>query len=122
MHISFTQDSQPGVDGKFRRNGNRAKKKVYKASFEEFGESKAAARELSISFLADLEMKIKVELGRTVKTAREVLTLEVGSIIELDRAAGENVDIFLNEEFFAKGEVVVLDETYGVRITSVPKE
>ena len=77
---------------------------------------------MPMSFLADLATHVVVELGRTTKTAKEILKLEKGSIIALDKAAGENVDILLNKEFFAKGEVVVLDETYGVRITSIIKE
>ena len=123
MQISFTTDNSKDIDGKIKRSNLVKKTKVYKATFEEFDNvTKAENEEMPMSFLADLATDIVVELGRTSKTAKEILKLEKGSIIALNKSAGENVDILLNKEFFAKGEVVVLDETYGVRITSIIKE
>ena len=60
-----------------------------------------------------------MELGRTKKTIKDILELTNGSIVELDKLAGEPVDIMVNGKFLAKGEVVVIDENFGVRITDI---
>jgi len=77
-----------------------------------------------ISFLHDIPMTLTVELGRTKKKIEEVLEIEKGSIIELDRLAGEAVDLFINGKLFAKGEVVVVDDNFGIRVVNIvkPKE
>jgi flagellar motor switch protein FliN/FliY len=72
-----------------------------------------------IDLLAGLEMNVSVELGRTELTVQEVLGLGPGSVIELDRLAGEPVDILVNDKVIARGEVVVVDENFGVRIVEV---
>jgi len=64
-------------------------------------------------------LQIAVELGRTTKKIREILEFGQGSIIELDKLAGEPVDIMVNGKTIAKGEVVVIDESFGVRITDI---
>ena len=69
--------------------------------------------------LAPCSLKVTVELGRTHKSIKEVLELTNGSIVELDKLAGEPVDIQVNGKFLAKGEVVVIDENFGVRITEI---
>jgi flagellar motor switch protein FliN/FliY len=60
-----------------------------------------------------------VELGRTHLTVKEVLDLQKGSVVELNRTAGEAVDIYVNEHLLARGEVVVVDDKFGVRITEI---
>ena len=72
-----------------------------------------------ISILLDVPMTLTVELGRTSKLVQEILGLGEGSIIELDKLAGEPVDILVNGKLIAKGEVVVIDENFGVRITDI---
>ena len=67
----------------------------------------------------DVPLEVTVELGRTVKTIKEIIELGAGSIVELDKMAGEHVDILVNGKFIAKGEVVVVDENFGVRITDI---
>ena len=64
-------------------------------------------------------LSVTVELGRTNKSIKEILELTNGSIVELDKLAGEPVDINVNGKFLAKGEVVVIDENFGVRITEI---
>ena len=78
----------------------------------------------NIALLMDVPMQTTVELGRTKKTVKDVLTLGEGSIIELDKLAGEPVDLLVNGKPIAKGEVVVIDENFGVRVTEIinPKE
>ena len=72
-----------------------------------------------IDFLAGLEMNVSVELGRTDMTVADVLALGPGSVVELDRLAGEPVDILVNDRLIARGEVVVVDENFGVRVVEV---
>jgi flagellar motor switch protein FliN/FliY len=64
-------------------------------------------------------LEVTVELGRTTMSIKDILALGVGSVIELDKTAGEPVDIYVNNKLIARGEVVVIDENFGVRITSV---
>lgn len=75
--------------------------------------------ELPLATLYDLTLPIAIELGRTSMTVQEVLGLGRGSVIELDRLAGEPVDIIVGDRRFAEGEVVVLGENFGVRITRI---
>ncbi len=72
-----------------------------------------------IDLLAGLEMNVSVELGRTDMTVADVLALGPGSVVELDRLAGEPVDILVNDRLIARGEVVVVDENFGVRVVEV---
>ncbi len=69
--------------------------------------------------LLDVPLTVSVEIGRARMTISELLQLGVGSVIELDKMAGEPVDILINDKIMAKGEVVVIDESFGVRIISL---
>jgi len=73
----------------------------------------------NLDILMDIPLQITVELGRTKKLIKDILELAQGSIIELDKLAGEPVDILANKKLIAKGEVVVIDENFGVRITDI---
>ncbi|MGY0691568.1 flagellar motor switch phosphatase FliY [Virgibacillus sp. FSP13] len=73
----------------------------------------------NLDMLLDIPLKVTVELGRTKRTIKDILDLSSGSIIELDKLAGEPVDIFVNEKLIATGEVVVIDENFGVRVTDI---
>jgi flagellar motor switch protein FliN/FliY len=75
-----------------------------------------------IRMLLEVPLQIAVELGRTRLTIRELLELSQGSILELDRHAGEPVDVLVNGRPLARGEVVVIDEDFGIRITDVVSE
>lgn len=72
-----------------------------------------------LELLHDVEMDVTAELGRTRMAVREILELVPGSVIELDRAAGSPVDVLVNGTLIARGEVVVIDEEFGIRITEV---
>ncbi|MBK3494380.1 flagellar motor switch phosphatase FliY [Viridibacillus sp. YIM B01967] len=87
------------------------------ASFENASLKQAEARNLNM--LLDIPLQVTVELGRTKRSVKEILELASGSIIELDKLAGEPVDILVNSRLIAKGEVVVIDENFGVRITDI---
>jgi flagellar motor switch protein FliN/FliY len=73
----------------------------------------------NIALLLDVPMRVTVELGRTKMTIKEILGLGEGSIIELDKLAGEPVDILVNDKLIAQGEVVVIDENFAVRVTKI---
>lgn len=72
-----------------------------------------------IDLIMDVSLKVSVELGRTSLTVQEVLDLGPGAVVELDKLAGEPVDIFVNDRLIAHGEVVVVDENFGVRLTQI---
>ncbi len=73
----------------------------------------------SIEMLYDISLHVSVELGRTDMTIREILSLGVGSVIGLTKLAGEPVDILINGKSIARGEVVVIDDKFGVRVTDI---
>lgn len=73
----------------------------------------------NISLIMDVFMEMTVELGRTKKQIKDILGMGEGTIIELDKLAGEPVDILVNHKPIAKGEVVVIDENFGVRVTEI---
>lgn len=73
----------------------------------------------NLSLILDVPLQISVELGRTKKTIKEILEMGPGSVIELDRLAGESVDMIVNGKLIAKCEVVVINETFGIRITDI---
>jgi len=73
----------------------------------------------NIGLIMDVSMEMTVELGRTKKLIKEILGMGEGTIIELDKLAGEPVDILVNHKLIAKGEVVVIDENFGVRVTEI---
>lgn len=79
----------------------------------------SVASEVPISMLLDLTLPISIELGRTSMTVQDILRLGRGSVIQLDRLAGEPIDVFVGDRRFAEGEVVLLGETFGVRITRI---
>jgi len=73
----------------------------------------------NLDMLYDILLRVTVELGRTQMSLRQVLELQNGSVVELDRLAGDLVDIYVNERLFARGEVVVVDDKFGVRISEL---
>lgn len=90
------------------------------ASFETLSSTMQGVGALrGVELLSDVEMGVTAELGRTRMTVRELLGLQPGSVVELDRAAGSPVDLLVNGTLVARGEVVVIDEEFGVRITEI---
>ena len=79
----------------------------------------AAAIRGGLDMLHDVEMEVSAELGRTRMSIRELLSLSPGAIVELDRAAGSPADLLVNGRLIARGEVVVVDENFGIRITEI---
>lgn len=100
---------------------------VKKPEFEDFGKQArgktvvATEEPRNINMLLDVSLPITIELGRTEMLIRDVLELGQGSIIELEKLSGEPVDLYVNDKKFARGEVVVIEENFGVRITELIK-
>jgi flagellar motor switch protein FliN/FliY len=92
---------------------------VQPAQFQSFDENRLANEKKNIGIIMDVPLQITVELGRTNRLIKDILEFGPGSIIELDKLAGEPVDILVNGKVIAKGEVVVIDESFGVRITDI---
>ncbi|MBI5807976.1 MAG: flagellar motor switch protein FliN [Ignavibacteriales bacterium] len=91
------------------------------AQFEEFDDSVQTSGVYNdkLHFLKDLPMNIYIELGRTQMQIKDILELERGYVIELDKLASEPVDVFVNNKKIAEGEVVVIDKHFGIRITNL---
>jgi flagellar motor switch protein FliN/FliY len=85
----------------------------------EFERVAASSTEVPLSMLFSLSLPISIELGRTTMSVQEILRLGRGSVIQLERLAGEPIDIFVGDRRFAEGEVVVLGEHFGVRVTRI---
>lgn len=86
-------------------------------SLAEFAQGSGAAAEVPLDTLLDLPIPVTIELGRTRMTVQDILRLGRGSVIQLERMAGEPVDIIVGDRRFAEGEVVVINEHFGIRIT-----
>jgi flagellar motor switch protein FliN/FliY len=93
---------------------------VQPVQFPNLNQPRLGAHEAgNIGLIMDVSMEMTVELGRTRKLIKEILGMGEGTIIELDKLAGEPVDILVNHKLIAKGEVVVIDENFGVRVTEI---
>lgn len=91
------------------------------ADFPEFDESskKSFGADEKLEFLSDLNLNVYIELGRTKMEIKDILELERGYVIELEKLASEPVDVFVNNKKIAEGEVVVIDKHFGIRITNL---
>ena len=91
------------------------------ADFPQFDESKKRGffEDDKLEFLKDLQLNVYIELGRTKMQIKDVLELERGYVIELEKLASEPVDVFVNNKKIAEGEVVVIDKHFGIRITNL---
>ncbi len=95
---------------------------IQPAQFQAFGSPGAAMPGgENIGIIMDVPLEVTVELGRTKKSISEILDFAPGTIIELDKIAGEPIDVLVNGKFVAKGEVVVIEESFGVRVTEIIK-
>ena len=89
--------------------------------FDKTGEEKAPREKSSIDMLMDVPMNVKIELGRTKMSVEDILSLGEGSVVELDKLAGDPVDVLVNDKLVARGEVMVVDDNFSVRITEIIK-
>lgn len=94
---------------------------IQPAQFQSFNNVSAAPGQENIGLIRDVPLEVTVELGRTKKSIAEILDFAPGTIIELDKIAGEPIDVLVNGKFVAKGEVVVIEESFGIRVTEIIK-
>ena len=95
---------------------------VQSAQFQTFNTGvRPLMQEENIDLVLDVPLEVTVELGRTNKSIKEILDFSPGTIIELDKLAGEPVDVLVNGKFVAKGEVVVIEENFGIRLVEISK-
>lgn len=92
---------------------------IYEASFNQLKQGPTGEAHKNIDLILDVPLEVSVVLGRTKKSIKDILNLSTGSLIELDRLAEEPVEILVNGKKIAYGEVVVIDENFGVRITNI---
>jgi flagellar motor switch protein FliN/FliY len=92
---------------------------VQPVSFGQLGPGKRGDAQRNLDLLLDVEIPVTVEVGRTQKTLEEVLSLVPGSVVALDKKAEEPVDLRVNGKLVARGEVVLVDDQYGLRITQI---
>jgi flagellar motor switch protein FliN/FliY len=92
---------------------------VQQVQFQNLDVGAVMQQKENIEIIMDVPLEVTVELGRTRKKIKEILEFVPGTIVELDRLSGESIDIMVNGKFVAKGEVVVLDENFGIRITDI---
>lgn len=128
---NIKNDNKQMPDAKSNRKENKALPKEAKRTdgsidvkpvyFQEFSDTNETDKETNnkITLIKDVPLEVTVELGRTKKMIKDILELSPGSLIELDKIAGEPVDILVNGKLVAKGEVVVIDENFGVRILNL---
>ena len=95
---------------------------IQPAQFQNFGgNTGTGVGQENIGLIKDVPLEVTVELGRTQKSISEILDFAPGTIIELDKIAGEPIDVLVNGKFVAKGEVVVIEESFGIRVTEIVK-
>lgn len=118
---SGEKDEPHGYKEQFSGDRKRSEKniKVQPVHFQDFEDETIVLEKKNINLIMDVPLEVTVELGRTSKVIKDILELGAGSIIELDKLAGDPVDILVNGKPIAKGEVVVIDESFGVRIIDI---
>ena len=114
------QDGEWGADKVAQAGAELAAAAVQPVSFGQLGQGqKSADGKANLDLLLDVEIPISVEVGRTQMSLEDVLRLVPGSVIALDKKAEEPVDLRVNGKLVARGEVVLVDDTYGLRITQI---
>lgn len=92
---------------------------VQPAQFESFEEEEEPLDSTNLEVILNLDLEIRVQLGKTTATVREVLEMGQGSVLELNKLNGEPVDLLVNQKPFSKGEMIVIGENFGVRVTDI---
>lgn len=118
--IYSTEINNRNIEREIIQTDSTEKVNIRPVQFQSFDESSIKGEmPENIELIQDVPLKITVELGRTVKKISEILEFGPGTIVELDKLVGEPLDILVNGQHVAKGEVVVIDENYGIRVTDI---
>jgi len=113
------ESSLAGIDGSFSEDAAAGVTEAKSADFRQLSNEGRASEAQNLDMLLDVDLPVSIELGRTTMSIQEILSLSPGSVVELDKLAGEPVDLLVNNKAVAKGEVVVIDENFGLRVTSL---
>jgi flagellar motor switch protein FliN/FliY len=125
---ALKESAQAQSEGEEKSGQSEAKKEVIETkptpssqpmTFKELSPARGVEAPQELDFILDLPLEVSVEIGRTKMLIKDLLKLTQGSIIELERIAGEPVDIYVNGKLMAKGEVVVVNDRFGVRVTEI---
>jgi len=117
MGMPMMMNAMPGGQQMNMQNMN-----IQPAQFQSFqGNAGGVPGQENIGLIKDVPLEVTVELGRTRKSIAEILDFAPGTIIELDKIAGEPIDVLVNGKFVARGEVVVIEESFGIRVTEIVK-
>jgi flagellar motor switch protein FliN/FliY len=108
---------QQHIPTEFNSNVN-----IQQAQFQNFTQGMVPlSQKENIELIMDVPLEVTVELGKTNKSIKEILEFAPGTIIELNKIAGEPIDVLVNGKYVAKGEVVVIEENFGIRVTEIIK-
>lgn len=112
---SERDDTDTRIDPEDRKGKKRRKQ----YEFSDLSDDSISKTATNIDFLLDIPLEITIELGRTKMLINELLKLGQGAVIELSKFAGETLDVLANQRLIAKGEVVVINDKYGIRLTEI---
>ena len=119
ISVESIEETTQTIEQEINEEQNQELITVRPVKFQQFEQSTPNRTiKKNLDIMQDVSMHVSVELGRTKSTIREVMGLVEGSVVELDKIAGEQVEIFVNEKLVAKGEVIVIEDKFGVRVTS----
>lgn len=107
------------ADGKISEEGEMPRPVARKADFQQLSSARESRPPQNIDLLMDVDLPVSIELGRTKMSIADILALGPGSVVELDKLVGEPVDLLVNQKCVARGEVVVVEENFGLRITQL---
>ncbi len=118
--LKEAQEAQPQTEEKGAEEPKKEAPPAAEPSFEEFRQSEPGEDgHPSLEFILDIPLEISVEIGRTKMIINDLLKLSQGSIIELNKLAGEPAEIYVNQRLMARGEVVVVNDRFAVRLTEI---
>lgn len=120
--MPYGQQMMPGYGMPYGQPMEQQGVNVQPAQFQAFNNNISPVQQKeNIDLIMDVPLQVTVELGKTRRSIKEILEFSPGTVIELDKVAGEPVDVLVNGKYVAKGEVVVLEESFAVRITEIIK-
>ncbi len=114
----MSEDSLDNLADKLAEEAAAMEKAPSKAA-EAMSSSLGTAKDRNLALILDIPLRVTVELGRTKMPVNELLNLTQGSVVELSKLAGEPMEVYVNDKLIAKGEAVVVNEKFGVRLTDI---
>lgn len=114
----MAEDSVENLAGKLAEEASAVQKDSAKSS-DPSSSSLGAGKDRNLALILDIPLRVTVELGRTKMPVNELLNLTQGSVVELSKLAGEPMEVYVNDKLIAKGEAVVVNEKFGVRLTDI---